>query len=127
MRVCIIDDDMVSQFATRYCIEQTDISCSVVCFDSGYQFFECYNGSSAPDLGLPDIILLDLGMPNLNGWDFLKEFERLFPKPGNTQIYILSAFQNAADRILVKDHPLVQGYFNKPISKVNMQSIFQAI
>ena len=33
LTICIIDDDLVSQFATRYCIEQRDINCDIITFD----------------------------------------------------------------------------------------------
>lgn len=74
--------------------------------------------------GIPDIILLDLIMPNMDGWKFLEELGAVPDHPKRTDIYILSAFTNSKDRKRAMEHPFVKGYFDKPLSKNNVESIF---
>lgn len=60
------------------------------------------------------IILLDLNMPELSGWEFL---ERIKPLPESLfTIYILSSSVAQADIKRSKKHPCVKGYLFKPLS-----------
>ncbi|WP_149276201.1 response regulator [Pareuzebyella sediminis] len=123
--VWIIDDDLVSLFAARYGIEQGNPKCRVVDFDSGEVALKVYSDCIQDGKRLPDIILLDLVMPNMSGWDFLDELKTISSKSSKTAIYILSAFTSSKDLQRAKEHPAIQGYFEKPVSKYNIEKIFQ--
>ena len=123
LTVCIIDDDLVSQFATRYCIEQSGHPCTIITCDGAEDCLETFAGL----MDVPDIIFLDLVMGDENGWEFLDRFRQIADWPKDTAIYILSAFTNSKDRARAKVHPLIQGYFDKPLNNNNVESIFSSI
>ena len=122
--VWVIDDDLVSLFATRYGIEQWDTTCKVVDFDNGETALKVFSDTLEAGDKIPDIILLDLVMPTMNGWEFLTRFETLQVGSKKTDIYILSAFTNSKDRKRAKGHPSVKGHFDKPISKEALDGVF---
>ncbi len=122
--VWIIDDDLVSLFATRYGIEQWDTTCKVIDFDSGETALKVFSDTVEAGEKVPDIILLDLVMPTMNGWEFLTSFETLQVGSKTTDIYILSAFTNSKDRKRAEGHPSVKGHFDKPISKEALDGVF---
>ncbi|MEX0288064.1 MAG: response regulator [Flavobacteriaceae bacterium] len=126
LTVCIIDDDLVSQFATRYSLEQSDHPCSIITCDSTEDCLETFNSFLEENREVPDIILLDLVMGELDGWDFLDHFSKITNWPKKTAIYILSAFTNSKDRAKAKDHPLIHGYFDKPITQNDISEIFSS-
>jgi len=75
---------------------------------------------------VPDLIFLDLVMHGMDGWEFLDSL-----KIGNnvlqkTDIYILSGFVNSIDRARAKEHPMVKGHFDKPLSKSIMDKILRS-
>lgn len=123
--VCIIDDDLVSQFATQYRVKQADESCDLISFDSAKEGLEMYVDNLANEKPVPDILLLDLVMPIMDGWEFLDEFENISDFNIPTDIYILSSFTNSEDRKKAKTHPLVKGYFNKPLTRMDVQKFLQ--
>lgn len=122
--VWVIDDDLVSLFATRYGIEQSDGKCKVVDFDSGEMALKIFSDCLDHIDHAPDIILLDLVMPSMNGWEFLEKLDEIGNRPKKTDVYIISAFTNSKDRIKAKGHPSVMGYFDKPLSKESINRIF---
>ena len=122
--VGVIDDDMVSQFATLYVIEQSKYPCKILNFDSAETALASFMETSSEGRPLPDIIILDLSMPGMNGWEFLEKYETLSNKDQKTEMYILSAFSNAKDRLKAKENPSIHGYFDKPLSKENLEQIF---
>ena len=122
--VWIIDDDLVSLFATRYGIEQWDATCKVFDFDNGETALKVYADTLEAGDKIPDIILLDLVMPTMDGWEFLDSFEALQVGAKTTDVYILSAFTNSKDRKMAEGHPSVKGHFDKPISKEALDGVF---
>ncbi|QXP50947.1 response regulator [Cellulophaga sp. HaHa_2_95] len=127
MKVWIIDDDLVSRFATQYGVQQASALCSIAIFESAGEVLDLIRKDSFTGDDLPDILLLDLVMPEINGWQFLEELEVTGKTKDTLRIYVLSAFTNYKDRILAKDHPLVYGYFDKPLSRVSADAIFKAL
>lgn len=62
---------------------------------------------------VPDITLLDLNMPKLNGWDYIEELEKRRIK---CNLYMLTSSINAKDKEKSLQYDLVQDYLNKPLN-----------
>jgi len=122
--VWIIDDDIISRFASKYKFKQSRINYDVFCHSNAFEGLtsleECLHRSKK----IPDIILLDLQMPGMDGWSFLTELEKLGVQVRDIHVYILSTFTNSKDRKLAKKHPLIKGFFNKPLTLANVERIF---
>ncbi|MDB5116629.1 MAG: CheY chemotaxis protein or a CheY-like (receiver) domain [Mucilaginibacter sp.] len=79
---------------------------------------------------LPDVIFLDLHMPEFSGWDFINNFEKIYPelkKP--IDIYIASSSVNELDMQRSKEYPFVKDYLCKPLKKqtlVDLYSFYQS-
>src|ERR1700761_4795106 len=70
---------------------------------------------------LPEIIFLDLNMPEYNGWLFLDELRLLYPAlKKDVDVYILSSTKDKFDRMRATCYPFVKGFFNKPVKKEQM-------
>lgn len=121
----IIDDDLVSQFATRYCIQQSHGNFEIVTCSSGEEGINACLSSIEEHDRLPNIIFLDLVMDGMNGWDFLENLQTLFKKHELPSVYVLSAFTNAKDRAIAKGHALIAGYIDKPLSRSYLEKILK--
>ncbi len=72
------------------------------------------------------VVLLDLNMPQLSGWDILKALEsRKEIIMQNCSLYIISTSLESNDRSLAAGNPMVSGFFEKPITRLNLQHILQ--
>ena len=121
--VWVVDDDLVSLYAAQYGIQQWNTSCKVIDFDCAETALRIFADILEEGAQPPDIILLDLVMPRMNGWEFLAQFEALQSKCKKTDVYVLSAFSNSKDRLKAQEHISVKGYFDKPISKMALDEI----
>ncbi|CAN5474511.1 response regulator [soil metagenome] len=75
---------------------------------------------------LPDVIFLDLDMPELTGWEFLDELEQLntgFSK--SVQVHIMSSSIRSADIFNSKKYTCVNSFLTKPLSRDNINRICQ--
>lgn len=122
--IWIIYDDMVSQFAMKYKIEQSYQNCQVISYYTVEDALTSIKKCLEMQIGLPNKLLLDLVLPEMNGWHFLKELEKIQGRIEDLEIYIVSAFSNSMDRKLVKEHPMVMNYFNKPLNKGSVDEMF---
>ncbi len=77
--LCIVDDDSTFQFLTRTVIEESQLVERIKIFSNGKAAIDFLTSTHDQPEELPEIILLDLNMPILDGWGFLEEY--LLPKP----------------------------------------------
>jgi CheY-like chemotaxis protein len=117
--ICIIDDDPIYQFLIHKIIGNSEAGHDVMFFKNGKEALDYFTVDL--DKNLPEIILLDLEMPVMDGWDFLKEIDKLqIDKP---EIYIVSSSISHEDREKVKAFPKIKGHFSKPINSNKIQEI----
>lgn len=123
-KVYIIDDDMVSQFATLYAIKKIDAISEVLTFDNATEALEVVKRDiKSKEYQL--IIVLDLIMPFVDGWAFLEKLKEFLLPDVFIKTYVLSGFRNSSDREKAKNHPLIQEFFDKPLSQLNAQKILE--
>ena len=77
---------------------------------------------------LPEIIFLDLSMPNIDGWAFLKEYEKL-DRNHKDKIFlsILTTSVFLRDKEKAKEYSDVKAFLLKPLSSDELYQINQEI
>lgn len=124
--VYIIDDDDILLMLTKILIQRNAL------YEKSEEF---YNGQEALDRlkeaiekgeNLPKVILLDLNMPIVDGWQFLEEFLQL-PLPVEIPIFIVTSSIDPRDIEEAKKHPSVKDYIMKPITADKLNMIFNTI
>jgi CheY-like chemotaxis protein len=120
----IIDDDQICHFITRHLIKTENLAREVSCF---FEAEEALQLLTAQDK-LPDMIFLDLNMPNMNGWQFLDALrpytDLIQPK---IKIFILTSSVDAVDQEKALEYPFVAGYFLKPLQPDDLETIRQLV
>lgn len=85
-----------------------------------YQVFTAENGSEGMfevRVHCPDLILLDLGLPDMDGLDFLKELRREYMTP----VIVLSARYDELDKVKALDLG-ANDYVTKPFGTAELQA-----
>jgi len=68
-----------------------------------------------PDVGLPDLIFLDLGLPGSSGWDLLDDLADRSPSTlGSIPVIVITNSQAEEDMFDSLDNEQVHAYFTKP-------------
>ena len=124
-KVLIIDDDEVNNFICVRQIRAANFAEKAEFELLGHEALQNLSKQidEAPDQ-LPDVIFLDINMPMMNAWDFLKEYESLrerFPK--EIKLFILSSSVYSKDQKKALNHAAVVDYLYKPLTKELLQQV----
>ena len=126
--VALIDDDEIANFVGKKIIEQTELVKQIKVFSGGQKAIDFLTkNASQPDL-LPEIILLDLNMPGMDGFEFLAEYIRLKSRIGRKiNIYVLSSSLAQSDYDRISSINSVSDFIVKPITKERFEKIVEAL
>lgn len=115
--VAIIDDDKIFQRTIQKTIGQIETIEDIYTFSDGKEAID-YFGIYSSDLKmLPDVIFLDINMPNMNGWEFLEAYFLLEPTLAKkSTIYIVSSSIDPHDLEKAKAVNEVSDYIVKPLN-----------
>jgi DNA-binding response OmpR family regulator len=62
---------------------------------------------------LPDLILLDIGLPGMSGWEVLEVIKNTYPESA-FRVIVMTAFNDPANRLVGKLQSRVARYMTKP-------------
>jgi len=116
--LCIVDDDDIYQYVTQKVIEKTKLVSTIKIFSNGLQAINFIDTALSNQEELPDVILLDLNMPILDGWGFLEEYISRKPQIGKKiTIYIVSSSIDPIDIERAKTISDVTDFVVKPMTQ----------
>ena len=116
--IAVVDDDPIYRLTIQKLLESTGVVGKILEFENGYPILR-YLQDHLNDL--PDIILLDINMPGMGGWDFLNAYEKILSTLSKRpKIYIVSSSSNDQDIAKAKTYTCVTNYITKPIKKDNL-------
>ncbi len=121
---CIIDDDPIFIFTMKKLMELSQFTKEIVTYENGKDALEGFTLKLQNDEPLPDVILLDLNMPLLNGWEFLDELSKWEIKQP-ILIYVVTSSIDPEDIERAKEYSLITHYLIKPITVQKLTEILQ--
>lgn len=127
-KVLCVDDDSISLTISQLLLKRTGFAEDVVTAIDGSEALEYFDHffSSDPDplSNAPELILLDINMPVMNGWEFLEVYvPKYADKLSGTRIVILSSTIDPEDFALAKQYPVVIEFISKPLSVENLEEL----
>jgi CheY-like chemotaxis protein len=123
-KIWVIDDDIIYKTIMKKIIYKSEIFHSTVLYSNGKEAINALKEAVDNNDVLPDIILLDIEMPVMDGWGFMDEFATLKLKlQSEIKIYISSSSIAIDDKMKAKSNPDILGYMSKPISQNDLKLI----
>jgi PAS domain S-box-containing protein len=106
--IWIVDDDQVITYITQRLLHNADPSLKV----NGYLSAKMALEKLRIDGDCPDILLLDINMPGISGWEFLDELKKL----GRfVNVYMYSSSIDPEDVKRARAYPMVREFLSKPL------------
>ncbi len=113
----IIDDDPIHQKIAQIIFNKHQLFDEYTSYTEAIHALQYLVDHAADATLLPDVILLDLNMPGVNGWEFLDGYNKIRTQlVKHADIYIISSSVDQNDRQRAESFPYVKGFISKPIS-----------
>lgn len=124
-QIAIIDDNLLFRKLTKILVKNSGIQESNIhLFSNGKEAFEFIYSNINNVKFLPEILFLDLNMPIMDGWKFLKLLYNLLENSSyKPVIYILTSSIDTKDIETANNIPFVKDYLVKPISKATIHKV----
>lgn len=110
--ILLVEDDELDVISVERVLQKIDHNIVLHKAFNGLEALSLLNGKKK--IPVPDIILLDLNMPKMNGIEFLKAL-RKEPAFDSIKIFVMTTSNDEADRNIT-EHLGVSGYIIKPLN-----------
>jgi len=120
--IMLIDDNPIDNLINKKMVEKENFSKSVLVYENAKQALEFLKTANETDL--PDIIFLDINMPEMNGFEFLDAFAGLDEKViRKSRIIMLSTSDSFKDLNRANQNRFVYKFLNKPLNDQVLSAI----
>ena len=126
INLLVIDDDDINIFIISKIVEKTGYDVEIVAKHNGQLAIDYIKELTANNLALPHLVLIDINMPILNGWEFIEAYEALDLNVDN-DMYMLSSSVYENDIEKAKSYKSVKGFISKPLSIDRLKELLAAI
>ncbi len=124
---CIIDDDSIYINLIKKIIETKKLCNNFLIFNDGKEGIEYFEAllQNLDEKNIPEVILLDINMPVMDGWEFIERFTKIKNR-FNKQItlYLVSSSIVVRDINKAKSISTVKNYLVKPVKIDELEAVF---
>ena len=122
--VALVDDDRVYQFTTERMLMRLDDEVQFQWFKDGEEALSFLNAHALESESLPDVLILDINMPIMDGWQFLDAYRsRKDVLAKHIDIYMISSSADERDQLRARSYSDVTDYLEKPITSDLLRSL----
>lgn len=121
-KVLLIDDDEIVNSINSVIIKHAKFALKIDSTNSVPSALEYLSEASNQD-EYPEVIFLDLNMPDQNGWDFIEEYAKLGTH-NSTKIIMLTSSISMKDQERASSLEQVTAFISKPLSPELLKDIY---
>jgi CheY-like chemotaxis protein len=122
--ILLIDDDPDDNFLHQMVIEDSGLCDHVRVVENGVEALRYLNDTGHPNYIRPDLILTDVNLPGMNGFEFLEQYHHLDDTlKSRLAVLVLTTSLALRDTKRAATLPNVNGYYTKPLTAQMLQSI----
>ncbi len=127
-KVLCINDNEVTLWIQKQILNKSKFSVEVVTALNGHEGLnycqKLVDNNTGNQNDFPGLILLDLHMPVMDGWEFLLKFSSdIYPHCKNTKVIITSYSIDAVDSERAKQYPFVVDFLTSSLSVDYLESL----
>jgi CheY-like chemotaxis protein len=126
INLLVIDDDDINIFIIKKIVEKTGFDINMVSKGNGLQAIDYLKATISNQETLPHLILIDINMPIMNGWEFVEAYQTL-QIIQKVDLYILSSSVYENDIEKTKSYASVKGFISKPLSIERLTELIKEI
>ncbi len=130
-RVVLVDDNRASNFLHQCLLEELSLTDEIVVLSNGRQALDYLTtqraGGEGSEAGGQDLVLVDVNMPVMNGWELLHELEHVDREYlRRNAVVMLTSCTHETDAARASTLT-VRGYLEKPLDEQKVSALLEAI
>ena len=131
--ILLIDDDIATNFINKKIIQKTNITEHVQVALNGKEAIDylCKQGkfeSVTDEFPRPQLILLDINMPVMDGWEFIEAYKNLkLENKEDIIVVMLSSSFNPADKAKAESIAEIAAFKQKPMNREALYEIIEKV
>jgi CheY-like chemotaxis protein len=126
INLLVIDDDDINIFIIKKIVEKTGFDIDMVSKSNGQQAIDYLKNTIDNHQPLPNLILIDINMPVMNGWEFIEAYQALgITEPVDLYILSSSVYENDIEK--TKSYASVKGFISKPLSMERLTELIKPL
>lgn len=118
--VLLVDDDEGVTFLNRFLLESSGQNLIIQTAINGSEALKIIEQAGA----CPDIILLDVNMPVMDGFEFLQALSEKPQYYNHATVYMLTSSLRETDRDAAQKFSCVKKYLEKPLTEEMVKALF---
>lgn len=127
-KILIIDDDRINNLICETVIKRQFPEAKIHFAENGQDGLGLFLEWDIFNQGLPDLILLDINMPVMNGWEFLDKIDQRFKdRFSNLPIIMLSSTIDPKDKKRALNNAWVRSFLSKPLTKDKLLALIEEL
>jgi CheY-like chemotaxis protein len=116
----LIDDNYIDNFVTRKILEGGNFAENVIVSQSAADAINSLRSGAVK----PDVIFLDIRMPQMGGFEFLQEYDKLdIEGKQDVKIFMLSSSLDPTDLRKSTNNKYITQFIHKPITQKTLDDI----
>lgn len=124
--ILLVDDDEPTNFLHQLVIEESSCCEHVVAKNGGASALEYLKSAVKNGDPHPDMILLDINMPGMNGWEFLENYDQLIDEAkARVVVVMLTTSMNPADDNKARESGVIAKFLNKPLTEEMLKGLLK--
>ncbi|MBV8388262.1 MAG: response regulator [Mucilaginibacter sp.] len=126
-KLVFIDDDPIDHFLMKHILRGKDYFDITTYTIYGSLVLDYIEEHKFEPEKLPDLIFVDLNMPQFSGWDFLKRMEQMQHEISkDIPVFVISSSLRPADKATSSKYPFVHDFISKPVNGEEIDRIIRA-
>ncbi len=126
--ILVIDDDQIYRYMANKMLLATGLTDEIIFCKNGAEGWKIIKDKLGSKKILPDFIFLDINMPVMNGWEFLKKISTVLRNADQKiQIYIVTSSQDENDLEHSAKFGCISGYLVKPVMNQTFSEILSSV
>lgn len=124
LSIMIVDNDQVNSFVLKNIITRNYSEAEIGLYPDGADALEELQSLNTAGDSFPDVILLDIYMPIVSGFEFLERYVKDYAHK-TSNIFVMSNSLSKEDQQRANMYSVVRGFITKPLIYNNIQFIIE--
>lgn len=123
-KLVLIDDNPIDHYIMRTLLYNNEVCKQATYTFDGSIILEFMEENKLATELLPDVIFLDLTMPDFSGWEFLDKFEKLKGSLNKrVELHVMTSSVRESDKERSIKYGCVNSFISKPLSRQLLNTI----